>query len=287
MTTLEVMLGSYPHTDALKSGQVLSDKIILNIADVVSASSAFKRVVELKYDVAELSVPTFLIARSKGVPLSLLPADLFKRAKPPELIYDATRSALTAADLAGKRIGVAYYTATTSIWIQCLMGSAGVDLSAIQWVAVEPPLVDHFRDPDHVQRVANKTLLQMLQAGDVDAIVTTAPPTDAKHQAVSFAASEKQLPKLFPDMQSHHMLVCRSSVARERPQAVRELWRMLLEARSVALQPGNPDLPYGIEANRGHLDAVIDACFKLRLIDERPSVDQLFDQIALTLPATI
>jgi 4,5-dihydroxyphthalate decarboxylase len=287
MTALDVMVGSYPHTAALKSGQVHSDKIILNIADVASASSAFKRVVELKYDVAELSVPTFLIARSRGVPLSLLPADLFKRAKPPELIYDAYRLALRAADLEGKRIGVAYYTATTSIWVQCLIGNAGVDPSTVQWVAIEPPLVDDFKDPDHVQRVADKSLLKLLEEEYVDAIVTATPPTDPRYKAVSFSASANRALKPFPDMQSHHMLVCRSSVARERPQAVSELWRMLLEARSAALQPGSPELPYGIEANRGHLDAVIDACFKLRLIDERPSVDQLFDQIALTLPATI
>ena len=73
-------------------------------------------------------------------------------------------------------------------------------------------------------------------------------------------------------------------MARERPQAVRELWGMLMEARSVALQPGIPNLPYGIEANRGHLNAVIEACFKLDLIGKRPSVDELFDDIAATLP---
>jgi 4,5-dihydroxyphthalate decarboxylase len=284
MTALEVMVGSYPHTAALKSGQVHSDKIVLNIADVASASSAFKRVVELKYDVAELSVPTFLIARSMGVPLSLLPADLFKRAKPPELIYDADRLALRAADLEGQRIGVAYYTATTSIWMQCLIGNAAVDPSTVQWVAIEPPLVDDFKDPDHVQRVSDKSLLKLLEEEYVDAIVTATPPTDPRYKAVSFSAFAKQAPKPFPDMQSHHMLVCRSSVARERPEAVRELWRMLLAARSAALQPGSPELPYGIEANRAHLDAAIDACFNLHLIGKRPSVDELFDDLAATLP---
>ena len=286
MTALEVMLGSYPHTDALKSGQVQSDKVILNIADVVSASSAFKRVVELKYDVAELSIPTFLIARSKGVPLSLLPADLFKRAKPPELIYDATRLALRAADLEGKRIGVAYYTATTSIWVQCLIGNAGVDPATIRWIATDPPLLDRFQDPPYVQRASTKPLLQLLQEGDVDAIVTANPPADPNYRSVAFETPARDFPKPFPDMQSHHMLVCRSALTRECPEAVRELWRMLLEARSFSLQPGSSDLPYGIDANRAHLDAVIDACFNLHLIDRRPAVEELFDDIAATLPVS-
>lgn len=283
MTSLEVMLGSYPHTAALKSGQVHSDTLVLNIADVPSASTAFKRVVELEFDVAELSVPTFLIARSMGVPLSLLPADLFKRAKPPELIYDANRLALRAADLEGKRIGVAYYTATTSIWIQCLMGNGGVDPRTVQWVAIEPPLVSGFKDPDHVRRLSGKSLQTLLEEEHVDAIVTATPPIDPRYKAVSFSASAKQTAMPFPDMQSHHMLVCRSSVMRERPEAVRELWRMLLEARSAALPPGSRELPYGIEANRIHLDAVISACFNLHLTGKRPSVDELFDDIAATL----
>jgi 4,5-dihydroxyphthalate decarboxylase len=286
MTALEVMLGSYPHTEALKSGQVRSDRIALNLANVASASSAFRQVVDLKYDVAELSVPTFLIARSKGVPLNLLPADLFKRAKPPELIYDATRSALSAADLKGKRIGVAYFTATTSIWIQCLIGNAGVDPSAVQWVAIEPPLVAGFEDPGRVERVSGKPLQKLLEDEDVDAIVATAPPVDPRYKAVAFPASAKLGPKAFPDMQSHHMLVCRSGLVRERPDDVRELWRMLLEARSVVLPVGYPELPYGIEANRAHLNAVIDACFNLNFICMRPSIDELFDDIAATLPTS-
>lgn len=284
MNRLTLMVGSYPHTEPLKAGQVRSDTIDLDIADVAAAPSAFKRVVELKFDIAELSVPTFLMARSKGIPLSLLPADLFKRGKPPELVYDATRSALTAADLRGKRIGVGYYTATTSIWMQCLIGNAGVDPQDIQWVAIDPPLVAGFQDPVYVQRVPDRKLLQLLEDGDVDAIVMPAAPPEPKYKAVSFELSVKPAAKPFSDMQSHHMLVCRSALIQERPDAIREVWRMLLESRSTAMGPASRDMPFGVEANRAHLDAVIDACFRLRLIDKRPSVDELFDGLAATLP---
>ena len=189
-------------------------------------------------------------------------------------------------DLEGKRIGVAYYTATTSIWVQCLIGNAGVDPATIRWIVTDPPLVDRFRDPAHVRRAPTKTLLQLLQEGDVDAIVTASPPTDPKYGSVAFETSARDFPMSFPDMQSHHMLVCRSTLTRERPQAIREIWRMLLEARSIGVQPGSSDAPYGIDANRAHLDAVIAACFKLRLIDRRPAVDELFDDMAASLPAS-
>jgi 4,5-dihydroxyphthalate decarboxylase len=285
-TSLEVMLGSYPHTDALKLGRIRSDEVALNIADVTTAPSAFRQVVALKYDIAELSVPTFLIARSKGVPLVLLPADLFKRAKPPELIYDSTRGLLRPQDFQGKRIGVVYYTATTTIWMQCLLGNAGVDLATIRWVAVEGPHVSSFQDPPNVERAEGKALAYLLRDGDVDAIVTANPMPESRFKSVEFEAVDDLSRYPFPMMQSHHMLVAKAGLTRERPEAVRDVWRMLLEARALALGHGNTQCPYGLDANREHLDLVIDACFKLKMIDQRLSVDELFDAVTAALPAS-
>ncbi len=285
MGTLDVMLGSYPHTEALKSGRVRSDSVVLNIADVTSAPSAFRQVLDLKYDIAELSVPTFLIARSKAVPLVMLPADLFKRAKPPELIYDAAKGRLSARDLKGKRVGVAYYTATTSIWMQCLIGNAGIDPATIHWIATEDPLVGGFPDPPNVHRATAKTLSELLQRGEVDAIVTVNPPPQPQFKAIAFRGCSPIKP--FPDMQSHHMLVCKASLIREQPEAVRDVWRMLLESRAIALGQGHTDLPYGLDANRSQLERVAEACFKLGMIDHRPMVDDLFDEVTAALPASV
>ena len=49
----------------------------LAFADVAVPNKAFKRVVrDLEFDVAELALMTFLMARSRGIPLRLQPAVL-------------------------------------------------------------------------------------------------------------------------------------------------------------------------------------------------------------------
>ena len=68
------LLGDYPTTHALRQGTLASPVVALDFADVGVPNKAFKRVVrDLEFDVAELALMTFLMARSRGVPLRLLP----------------------------------------------------------------------------------------------------------------------------------------------------------------------------------------------------------------------
>src|SRR6185369_16321052 len=78
--TLPTLLGDYPVTHALREGEVTSPSVRLSFAEVPSVASAFKRVVRaLEFDVAELAIMTFLIAKAHGVPLVLLPAVVLGR----------------------------------------------------------------------------------------------------------------------------------------------------------------------------------------------------------------
>ena len=73
--TFKTLLGDYPNTLALKRGDVRSPNIAFDFADVKVPNTAFKDVVrQLKYDVAELAIVTYLQAKAHGKPLVLLPA---------------------------------------------------------------------------------------------------------------------------------------------------------------------------------------------------------------------
>ena len=64
---LPTLLGEYPGTRALRRGEVKSDALRLDFAEVKSAASAFKRVVrDLEFEVAELAVVTFLLRKQQG-----------------------------------------------------------------------------------------------------------------------------------------------------------------------------------------------------------------------------
>jgi 4,5-dihydroxyphthalate decarboxylase len=86
---------------------VTSSVVQLDFADVPSPASAFKRVVRgLEFDVAELAIVTFLLARAHGKPLVLLPAVVLGRFQHPLLVHDRERGNLTPVDLAGRRVGL-------------------------------------------------------------------------------------------------------------------------------------------------------------------------------------
>ena len=77
---LHTMLGNYPNTAALKSGQLKSDLVDFDFAEVKVANNLFKQIVrEAKYDVGELAIATYLQAKSFNKPYVLLPAVLVSR----------------------------------------------------------------------------------------------------------------------------------------------------------------------------------------------------------------
>ncbi len=77
---LKTLLGDHPVTAALKRGDVSSSLVALDFANVEVPNTAFKRVVrDLEFDVAELAIVTFLMAKAQGAPLTLLPAVLMAR----------------------------------------------------------------------------------------------------------------------------------------------------------------------------------------------------------------
>src|SRR5262245_42270690 len=98
-----------------------SPVVRLDFADVTVPNKAFKHVVrDLAFAVAELALMTFLMARSRGVPLVLLPVVLFSR-NPLQYLVQLERGARHPIDLAGKRIGVRSYTTTTAVWVRGLL----------------------------------------------------------------------------------------------------------------------------------------------------------------------
>jgi len=77
---LKAMIGDYPITHRLLSGQVSPGRYAFDFADVKVPNTAFKRAVRnLEFDVSELAIVTFLQAFDAGIPLVLLPAVIVSR----------------------------------------------------------------------------------------------------------------------------------------------------------------------------------------------------------------
>ena len=159
---MKALLGDYPVTRLFKA------KSSLEFADVKVPNTAFKRVVrELEFDVAELALMTFLLAKAHGKPYRLLPAVVTARFQHSTLAYNPERGPLSPEKLAGKGVGMRSYSVTTATWVRGILADDyGVDLDKVNWVTFEEPHVAEFRDPPNATRMpAGKDVTAMLLAG--------------------------------------------------------------------------------------------------------------------------
>lgn len=282
---LKTLLGDYPVTHALREGKVRSSLVELDIADVKVPHTAFKRVVRgLEFDVAELAIVTFMMARSFGKPLKLLPAVMFGRFQHPYLVYNVERGALSPKDLEGRRVAIRSSSVTTVAWVRGILADDhGVDLGRVKWVTFEDAHVAEFRDPPGTERAAEgKTALGMLLAGEVDAAVLADPvPKDARLRSVipDPAAAAAEWHRRKGALQVNHMVVVRAGLD---PAVVREVYRLLRESKRIGAEDAET-CPFGMEANRRNLEVAIDYLCRQRLIPERCAVDDLFDDVTRTL----
>ena len=118
------------------------------------AERAFKRVVrDLEFDVAELALMTFLMARSRGVPLRLLPVVVFSRNPLPHLVAARAPTASCRMVCAARRVGVRAYTTTTAVWIRAMLADQfGVLADTVKWITLEDGHVAGVPDPPGAQR---------------------------------------------------------------------------------------------------------------------------------------
>ncbi len=291
-TRLHTLLGDYPNTRAFRQGQIRPSEAVFEFAGVKTPHTAFKRAVrDLEFDICELAIVTFLMARAHGKPLVLMPAVIFGRLPHKYLMYNPGRGPLSPRELEGKRVAIRSSSVTTVTWLRGILArDYGIDLAKVRWIAFEDAHVAEYRDPPNVERAPEgKTITELLLSGDVDAGVVA-----------EGAGSDARLRTLIPDADSaaaewhrrmgvlpiNHMVAVKTSVSEAYPQAVREFYRMLAESKKSACLPvpGEMDTsPMGLEANRRNLEVAIDFAYTQGLIPRRYTVDELFDDVTRTL----
>ena len=285
---LHTLLGDHPTTHALRSGGIASPLLPLAFADVAVPNKAFKRVVrDLEFDVAELALMTFLMARSRGIPLRLLPVVVFSRNPLPHLICDADRRRITPDNLRGCRIGVRSYTTTTAVWIRALLADrCGVELEALEWVTIEDGHVAGVPDPPNVHRAGvGSDLMGMLHEGTLDAAIVDPVPAGPRHvpvvadpETIFRAWCERHAARTY-----NHVVVVRESLAGD-AQAMRELFGLFRDSWSCA--GDTIDLtatPLGFGAMRSSLEVAIAVAGAQGLLARPLAVDDLVTDVLASL----
>ncbi len=291
---LATLLGDYPGARAVRNGTVASPLFELDICDAKVSNRVFPRVVNTReFSVAEIALVTFFQARAAGRPLVLMPAVIGAgRHQHQCLVYNAERSGpITPATLAGKRVGIRSVGQTTVTWVRgILQNDHGVDLSAVRWVSFENAHLNGFADPPGVERAqGDKPLLDRLYDGELDAaVIGTGLPDDPRLKPVIEnplqAARDWSLRN--GAVSINHMVALDADLARERPDVVRELWRLLCEGKRIAAEPrveGFDLTPFGLEPNRASLALLLKYAEQQGLLARPLTVDELFDDTTRAL----
>ena len=281
MISLRTVLGDYPHTAALKNGGVRADGVALDMVPYSPTYAAFKPMVrELAFDVCEMAIVTYLIAKAHGKKLVLLPAVMLGRYQHPSPSTMPSAASSLPRDLAGRRVGIRSFTTTTGAWIRGILANDyGVDLGRIEWVTFEEPHVAEYHDT--TQRApAGRKIVDMLLAGELDAVLGD-------------RSNDPRIKPLFADPEAeakawcrkhdvtpiNHLVVVKETLAQNNPAAVEEIYRMLRASKDAAKLPAgaHDPVPFGVEANRNALALIIDYAAQQQLIPRRFTVDELFD----------
>jgi 4,5-dihydroxyphthalate decarboxylase len=236
------------------------------------------------FDVSEMAIVTYLMGKSLGRPMVLLPNVVLARFQHAYALYHARSGRLTPGDLNGKRVGIRSFTTTTGAWLRGILANDhGVDLDSIDWVTFEDAHVAEYRDPTK-RAPAGKQIVRMLIDGELDAVLGEKSDhpdlrrlfADAPAEERSWFARHKVLP-------INHMVVVSRALADEHPDVVREVRRLLSQASD-----GSAAAPrFSVDEMRRSLELIIGYSAQQGLIPRAFAVDELFDDATCADPGDI
>ena len=236
------------------------------------------------YDVSELAIVTALQAVEHRKPIIPLPITIAARFQHLCIVQDGDRDNFTPQDLRGKRVGVRAYSQTTGAWVRTILEMEyGVPASSIQWITQVSPHVLESTEPENVIR--NKDALpldEMLRRGIVDAAIFgndmpghswIKPVIDNPHE-VALASYYK-----FDVVPINHIIAVSREFAQRDPEAVKLIYRLFGESKSMLSDPSKPDLlPFGPVEMRSSVEALLGSARSQGLIKRPLSFDDIFGE---------
>jgi 4,5-dihydroxyphthalate decarboxylase len=314
---LTLAIGEYDHVRDLFDGTVPVAGVELNVLRLPVEEMFYRFLLGGEFDVCEVSFAKIVALAAQDdprfIPLPIFPSRVFRHSS----IYVRSDGGITApAQLAGKRVGVPEWAQTAAIYSRGLLAHEyGVDLASIHWhqagvnqpgriekVALELPA--GFR----LTVVADRSLSDMLLAGDLDAVLSARPPAPitagdprvrrlfAEYREVESAYARKT--GIFPIM---HVIAMRREIYERDRWLAMNLFKAFDQARVRSLARaaditasffplpwvadelrrarelfGSDPWPYGIEANRTTIDAFLHYAFEQGVCRRLLAAETLF-----------
>lgn len=295
-------------TAPIASGAVAVEGAELEIFHPATTDQNSRAMLELKFDVAEMSIAAFTKALELGLPLRALPVFTSGRRFVQSGIYLAESSGITSPDqLSGRAIGLPQYWISSCVWQRHVLERMhGVSPQQVRWVAVEPERFSDLGVPEDVdcRTVLGGDLAALLRDGEIDACMLQGgrplPPALAALTVPAYpdiVRAEREYYEADGVLPLMHLPVIRRELAETEPKLVPALLAAYAEAKRIAaadpdtawpLPPlghnlpelrqllGGDPWPYGVGANRKALETFLNAAASQGLVRRRYEVDELF-----------
>jgi 4,5-dihydroxyphthalate decarboxylase len=266
---------------------------------------------EAEFDVCEVSLASYIIARARGRPFTAVPVFPRRLFSQNHLFVRADSGITAPRQLAGRRVAVWAFQVTMSVLAKGDLASEyGLAWRDVQWVAeaqeeipwTPPPGVKLALAP------AGVTGAELLLRGEVDAYLNPHPPRSITESGGRvrrlFAHTAAECERYYATRGYYpimHLLAVRRDLAEREPWLARELMRMWDDAKQIAAEyyadPGfsvlafarneferqadalGHDLwPSGLRANHQNLADFIGYMKDQALIEQTPAPEELFHE---------
>ena len=320
---LSIATTDYDHFRDFRLGTVRAQGIE-HVWSVLGHHEVFARfTAHREWDVAELSIAKFAAQVTRDDPdivgLPVVCSRVFRFGA----FYVNRRSGIeTAEDLRGKRIGSPEWAHSAAVYMRgWLQDEAGVPLDQVQWYQAGANAAGRDEKvelslPDGVTltRVSDRSLSDLLAAGDIDCALIARPPT-------CFLQGHPDVVRLYPDFETRelayyqrtgiwpimHIIAMRRQVLDDNPWVARNLYDAFLESKNRSVERlldpavsryplpwlpaygrrmadlfGGDPFPYGIEPNRATVGQLLQYAHQQGIAHRPATPEEVFPAGVMT-----
>ena len=262
-----------------------------------------------EFDICELSLSSYLMARARGIPLTAIPVFPRRLFSQSQMWVHKDTGIRAPADLIGRKVGLSTFQTTLSVLAKGdLQAEYGVPWRDIHWYVSKAEVVEfNAEERVSIQRISDgKKIGTMLLDGEIDALMVPHPPREvvANPDRIHRLFSDPKAAELsyflkngyFPIM---HVIAFKNEVLKNYSTAARSVmvafdkakeetegyyqdpnWSRLAWARHLVEEErrllGPDPWPSGVKRNRSNLERFMGYSLDQGLIDRKLTMEELF-----------
>lgn len=308
----------YDRVLPLAYGRVVSEGITLNFLPLTVEEVFWRQLRHEEFDVSECSLSSYVLLRSRGderfIAIPVFTSRFFRHSC---VFINTQKGIVSPQDLKGKVVGVPEYQMTAAVWLRGIFQDEyGVFPRDIVWRSggeETPGRVEkiELRLPPDINWEpipSDKTLSQMLDNGELDALFTARAPSCFEKGSPNVARlfehyreiEEQYYQKtgMFPIM---HTIIIKQEIYKKDPWVAMSLYKAFCRAKDIVVRDytdtgalhvtipwiseevkrtkrvmGEDWWPYGVDKNRNTLDTFLRYHYEQGLSERSMTVNELF-----------